>query len=208
MGHSRILASHSGASTPRGDDETLVSTPPSEQETLDAASSVQGSLDKLQRKRSWRRAPLAEQGSTLRAPTQPTGTKQEHTERGRVKLSVYTAYIQAASIPGFVFFLICVVLQQASQVLANVTLKQWGEHNQEAGGNSNMSSYLVLYGLCSTSTILASLAGTILIFVFCSLRSAKYLHNFVSLLMFIRCQYLNLVHSDVDRRHACTSEFL
>lgn len=186
MGHSRILASSSGSSTPRGDDETLVSTPPSELETLDATSPMRGSLDRLQKKRSWSRAPLAEQGNVLRAPTQPTGTKQEHTEHGRVKWSVYTAYIQAASVPGFAFFLMSVVAQQGSQVLANVTLKQWGEHNQKAGSNADMSTYLMLYGLCSTSTILMSLAGTILLFVYCTLRSAKYLHNSVSVLMLSR----------------------
>lgn len=177
-GHTQLLTS--GTSTPRGDDETLVPTPSSEQDTtFDVPNSVQGSLDKLPRKRSYGKASLAEIGNMLRAPTQPTGTK-EHTEHGRVKITVYTEYIKAASIMGFMFFLVCTIVQQASQVLANVTLKQWGEHNQRMGDNSGMSTYLLLYGLCSTGTILSSLAGTILLFVFCSLRSAKYLHNSVS----------------------------
>lgn len=184
MGHSRILAPRSGTSTPHGDDETLVSTP-SELETLDTANSVQESLDKLQRKRSFGRAALAQHGNALRASTQPTGSKQEHTERGRVKGTVYAEYVKAASFPAFVWFLVCVIVQQASQVLANVTLKQWGEHNQKVGDNSGMSSYLLFYGLCSTATILSSLAATILLFVFCTLRSAKYLHNNVSLTYFL-----------------------
>ncbi|KAF8527278.1 P-loop containing nucleoside triphosphate hydrolase protein [Gautieria morchelliformis] len=175
LGHSNILAS--GTSTPRGDDETLVSSSSSEQETTLDNTLVQGSLGKLQKRRSFGRAALAQVGTILRAPTQPTGTKQEHTERGRVKLTVYSRYIKAASVPGFVLFLVSVIAQQASNVLANVTLKQWGEHNQEMGSNSGMSSYLVLYGLCSIATILSSLTGTILLFVFCTLQAAKYLHN-------------------------------
>lgn len=186
-----------------------MSTPPSEQETtLDTESSVQVSLDKLQRKRSFGKAALAELGNVLRAPTQSTGTKQEHTEHGRVKTTVYTEYIKAASVTSFMFFLVSVIVTQASQVLANVTLKQWGEHNQKMGDNSGMSSYLLLYGLCSTATILSSLIGTILLFVFCTLRSAKYLHDAVSFLLLICVSIFNPARLDVTCCHAYPSEFL
>ncbi|KAF8586432.1 metal resistance protein YCF1 [Ramaria rubella] len=178
MGHSRILSSRSGTSTPRGDDETLAPTPPSDEgTTIDAANTLQGSIDKLGGKRSFGKAALAEVGNRLRSATQSNGSSKEHTERGRVKSTVYTAYVKAASVSGFLLFFLSTIMQQTFQVLANVTLKQWGEHNQEVGNNSGMSLYLLLYGLCSTATILSSLVGTLLLFVFCTLRSARLLHN-------------------------------
>ena len=186
MGHSRILASPSGTATPRGEDETLAPTPLSDQVTqVDNVSTILASLDKLERKRSFGKAALAHPGAGLHAPTQPAGPPKEHTERGRVKTDVYAEYVKAASIPGFVIFLLAIVLQQASQVLANVTLKQWAEHNQQVGSNKGMSVYLILYGLCSLATCLASMVGAITLFVFCTLRSAEYLHDSVSLHRFL-----------------------
>ena len=93
---------------------------------------------------------------------------------------MYVEYIRAASKTGFVFFLLATILQQAATVVGNLVLRSWGEHNQQAGNNSNMGKYMLVYGLSSFSSVLFSGAASILLLVLCSLRSAKQLHDTVS----------------------------
>lgn len=174
-GNSRILGPRSGTSTPRGDDETLTGTPPNES-LSDSLITSQTSLDKLPR-RDYGKAALVE--VSRRLALEKDGVVQEHAERGRVKPTVYAAYMKAASLPGFVFFIVCVIAQQVFQVLSSVTLQQWGQHNQETGDNSNMKFYLILYGLFALAAMVSSTLGSVTIFVYLALRSARHLHDSV-----------------------------
>lgn len=178
-GHSRILDPRSGTSTPRGDDETLAGTPPSETATS-GSSMVQSSFEKLTHRRDYGKAALVEVSKRLKP--KGDGIVQEHAERGRVKPAVYAAYMKAASMPGFVFFIVCVVAQQAFQVLSSYTLQRWGQHNQQTGDNSNMKFYLIAYGLFALAAMISSSAGSVTIFVYLALRSARHLHDNVRVL--------------------------
>jgi len=108
-----------------------------------------------------------------------TGLSKEHQEQGRVKPKVYLEYIKAASRIGFFMFLFTTVASQGVSVLGNLTLRGWGEHNKDAGTNDGMFKYLLLYGLLSLSSTLLSGASAIIIWVFCSVRSARRLHDSV-----------------------------
>ena len=108
------------------------------------------------------------------------GLSVEHQEQGKVKTLVYQEYIKAASIAGFVFFLLTTIAQQATSVLATFTLRYWGEHNGEQGSNDGMLIYLIVYGLFSLSSCLLGGVSSILMWVFCALRSARRLHDAVS----------------------------
>lgn len=112
-------------------------------------------------------------------PTANVNTK-EHIEQGRVKTEVYLSYLAAASRVGFLFFVLCTVLAQIVNVAANNTLRAWGEHNREAGSNKGVGKYLVGYGVFSLASTLFGAAAAILIWVYCSLRSARRLHDSVS----------------------------
>jgi hypothetical protein len=43
--------------------------------------------------------------------------------------------------------------QQALTVVGNLTLRNWGEHNQGEGQNDNATHYLMLYGVCVTALV-------------------------------------------------------
>jgi len=183
MGHGRVFDS-SGTSTPR-DDETLVSTPPSEPASAEGESTVQNSRASLEDKvtakltndgkRTYGKATLAEVGKQLKKST----TKEEHTERGRVKWSVYSAYMKAASRPGFVLFVTAILVTQSAQLLSNVTLKQWADHNAQEHENTDKWFYLGVYGGFNLLQIFSAMTGFLTIFILLGLRSAKHLHNAV-----------------------------
>jgi len=132
-------------------------------------------FEKTRERVSFTEARVAKQPS--RKASSSTGLTKEHTEQGRVKLNVYKQYIEAASKTGFIFFLLLTVLQQAASVAANLTLRDWGEHNREVGANRGMMKYLIIYGSFSLSSTLLSGLSSILIWVYCGLRSARRLHD-------------------------------
>jgi ATP-binding cassette, subfamily C (CFTR/MRP), member 1 len=109
-----------------------------------------------------------------------TGLSKEHQEQGRVKRSVYTEYIRAASKTGIAFFVLFMLAQQALAVLGNLVLRSWAEANQNSGENVAIGKYLILYGVVTLCTALAGGGAAMIIWVFCSLRSARMLHDNVS----------------------------
>lgn len=66
---------------------------------------------------------------------------------------------------------------QASVLASNLTLRAWGEHNADAGANSSMGRYLLAYGAFSAASALCGAVSSIVIWVLCALRSARYLHD-------------------------------
>ena len=132
--------------------------------------------EKLRRKESFQKARIHLAPSTN---VRSAGLTKEHQEKGSVKMEVYKQYIYAASKVGFILFLLTVSAQQATSVLGTLTLRYWGEHNQEIGNNSNKFKYLLVYGLFSLSSSILGGVAAIIIWVFCALRSARHLHDSV-----------------------------
>ncbi|EIN06055.1 multidrug resistance-associated ABC transporter [Punctularia strigosozonata HHB-11173 SS5] len=172
-----LSSSSSGASTPRRGD----GSPPADDTTTLADSTKEGELDdrdsviaEKSRKHSFGRAQLAD---TLPVRTTQDGPSKEHIEQGRVKREVYLEYIKAASKTGFTMFMLAIVLQQVLNLGANITLSFWGGHNRESGSNADAGKYLLLYGVFSLSATVISGAAYIIIWVMCSIRSSKHLHD-------------------------------
>ncbi|KAG1786323.1 P-loop containing nucleoside triphosphate hydrolase protein [Suillus plorans] len=106
------------------------------------------------------------------------GITKEHSEQGRVKMEVYSQYLRAASKKGFLFFVLATVLQQVVSVMSTVMLRLWGEHNREMGANAGLTDkYFLGYGLSNLMAIFLGACAALLIWVFCSLRSSKHLHD-------------------------------
>ncbi|KAF9269001.1 multidrug resistance-associated ABC transporter [Marasmius fiardii PR-910] len=139
--------------------------------------SVESSLlsEKLRRKGSFAKAVVAPP-EPLRQQS-PVGLSQEHKEQGTVKWSVYGEYIKAASRIASFFFVFLTIASQAINLMANLVLRSWGEHNREEGSNAGMFRYLLFYGVCSLSSVLCNFGAAVLIWVFCSIRSAQRLHD-------------------------------
>ncbi|KAK0488812.1 P-loop containing nucleoside triphosphate hydrolase protein [Armillaria novae-zelandiae] len=173
-GHGRSSSS-SGTSTPFITGGSGATTPKIQEEDLEAVKFDVTLSEKLRDRSSFSKAVIAKPSPT-RSP-ESTGLSREHMEQGRVKTHVYAEYIRAASKTGFSLFLAAIVAQQASSVLGNLVLRSWGEHNMEMGSNAGMLKYLIIYGAVSLSSILLGGAAAILMWVLCSLRSAKRLHD-------------------------------
>src|SRR5258706_1121963 len=60
---------------------------------------------------------------------------------------------------------------------ANYVLKSWAQHNQEVGRNTETGKYLALYGLAILASTLFSFFAAVILCVWCTLRSARYLHD-------------------------------
>ncbi|KAJ1307098.1 hypothetical protein OPQ81_001216 [Rhizoctonia solani] len=103
--------------------------------------------------------------------------KLEHREQGNVKFSVYKRYFEASSAPGVFAYILCMVAQQGCSILSNVALKMWGNHNQEAGDNSSVGYFLILYGTLALASALFSFVASVLQWVFCAIKSAQSLHD-------------------------------
>ncbi|KII85750.1 hypothetical protein PLICRDRAFT_144304 [Plicaturopsis crispa FD-325 SS-3] len=162
----------SGYTTPQTDEEPSATSVTSSDP--ESSFDEQRLLEKRVRRPSFTKAALAEIPPTRLATT---GANKEHSEQGKVKPLVYYQYLEAASKSGFALFLVATVLQQTMSVLASVTLRAWGEHNQQTGDNTGMFKYLLGYGLFSLSSVLLGGVAALLIWVLCSLRSARKLHD-------------------------------
>lgn len=174
-GHGNILTS-SGTSTPKTTG-TTASDEKTDSGTLSEEKSNNKEDESLSSKCASRRTSFSKPVVTGISLTPASRTTKEHSEQGRVKIDVYLRYIQAASVPGFIILLLAIVLQQGVQILGNVVLKAWGEHNRETGSNSDMGKYLLAYGLSSLSATLLGAASAILMWVLIALRSARSLHD-------------------------------
>ncbi|KAJ7224438.1 multidrug resistance-associated ABC transporter [Mycena pura] len=173
-GHS--TSSSSGSSTPFVTSGTA--TPIEDSANIGDDKSPDGAAmlsEKLRHRTSFPKAVFAPPKPVRAANS--AGLSQEHRETGRVKQRVYLEYIAAASKSGFVIYLFCAASQQVAGLLGNLTLRAWGEHNALMGDNSGMLKYLLIYGLFSLgSTVLGGISNVIM-WVYCSLRSSKRLHD-------------------------------
>lgn len=164
----------SGAQTPRADDDATVAPSSLSSSTTEDAEILS---KKLNRRKSFGAAALA---TTPPPRASSSGLSQERSEQGQVKKTVYLQYLTAASRVGFSAFLIMSFLQQAVSVLANITLRNLGEHNRESGDNSGMFNYLLGYGLFSLASIILGGISAVFLWVLCTVKSARYLHDSVS----------------------------
>ena len=108
---------------------------------------------------------------------------------------MYLRYLEAASKAGFVSFVVATILQQITSLMGNNMLREWGNHNSEVGGNEGAGVYLLGYGMASLSSTILGAVAALLIWVLCSVRSARKLHDSVSdgwMSSYVRCDVLML----------------
>ncbi|ORX35410.1 putative metal resistance protein ycf1 [Kockovaella imperatae] len=102
---------------------------------------------------------------------------KEHSEKGVVKRKVYAEYISAASKVGVSFFLLFMIAGQTASILSNYVLRFWAQKNTSAGDNTQVTKYLLAYGLMGISSSLLSVLSTIVLKLYCALRSSRKLHD-------------------------------
>ncbi|KAJ7623378.1 P-loop containing nucleoside triphosphate hydrolase protein [Roridomyces roridus] len=177
---SKLVRGHGSASGTSTPFVTSGSATPSEDTAINISDkapeyAVAAVSEKLRHRASYPRAVLAPPRPVRAANS--AGLSTEHKEQGQVKRRVYQQYIEAASKTGFIIFLVSALLQQALTLFGNLTLRSWGEHNREIGDNSGMFKYLLLYGLFSLASTLLGGISNVVVWILCSLRSSKRLHD-------------------------------
>ncbi|KAG0695819.1 P-loop containing nucleoside triphosphate hydrolase protein [Suillus ampliporus] len=170
---------NSGTTTPGRSSGMATPTTPTTSEG-DMQATLVGGLEcvseKVARRQSFTKAVLAAPPKLRDASS--SGITKEHSEQGRVKMEVYSQYLHAASKQGFLIFVLTTVLQQAMTIASTFMLRFWGEHNRETGANTGLADkYFLGYGLFNLVALFLAAVSALLIWVFCSLRSSKHLHD-------------------------------
>jgi len=162
-----------GDATPQEDDSTLVSS------SLGSPPLALGGIDDtIKRRKSYGRSQLKPPARGRLSVSE--GIQKEHSEKGRVKTSVYRKYIEACSESGFAVFLLTIALSQACSILSNFALRSWSEDNRRTGDNGGITKYLALSGIAQLLSVAFLTIATISLLLLCALRSSKQLHDNVS----------------------------
>lgn len=173
-GHSGTTTPHSrsGSATPQLEDGN---TSPLTPESIASSTILNEKNRQLRLAKPKIVMPVLKRSSEI-----PTGLTKEHQEQGSVRRRVYWQYMKAASVAGFVFFLVSALIHQAINVCSTLVLRSWSEYNQEMGENSSTMRYLAYYAILGLVQILLGFISTVILRVYCALKSAKHLHETVS----------------------------
>lgn len=101
----------------------------------------------------------------------------EESAKGKVAWDVYKQYAKACSVGGVFAVLAFQCASQGAQVGSNVWLKHWSSNNSQDGANNNVWLYLSIYALIGWSATIFAFLQTMVMWVYCAIRSAKYLHS-------------------------------
>ncbi|KAI7889943.1 multi drug resistance-associated protein MRP [Mucor mucedo] len=101
----------------------------------------------------------------------------EESAKGSVTWDVYKEYAKSCSFYGVIVVLLLLVLAQLASVGTNLWLKYWSSHNQNEGTNDGIWFYLSIYALIGWSSTLFAMVQTLVLWVFCAIRSARVLHS-------------------------------
>jgi ATP-binding cassette, subfamily C (CFTR/MRP), member 1 len=113
-----------------------------------------------------------------------TSQTKEKSEKGKVKWSVYWEYAQACDTRGVFLWVFAVVSVQALQVGSSLWLKTWAESNERSGGNLHIGRNIGIYFALGMATSAMVATQTIIMWVFCSIRASKRLHERMARAMF------------------------
>lgn len=103
--------------------------------------------------------------------------KAERKEEGRVKTSVYLAYLKACGLTGAILSFICMILVKLLGIAKSFWLKHWSEDNLSSGSNENVSMYVTVYAIIGIASSTTEILKNILLKFFCALKASKKLHN-------------------------------
>ncbi|KAG1269716.1 hypothetical protein G6F68_000016 [Rhizopus microsporus] len=101
----------------------------------------------------------------------------EESAKGSVTWDVYKEYAKSCSFYGVIAVLGLLTLSQLASVGTNLWLKHWSSVNLETGNNDHVWFYLGIYALIGWSSTILSMIQTLILWVYCAIRSARVLHS-------------------------------
>ncbi|KAG1554327.1 hypothetical protein G6F51_000001 [Rhizopus arrhizus] len=121
-------------------------------------------------------ASLAKTSKVKKAENERLMTVEE-AAKGSVSWDVYKEYARSCSFYGVIAVLVLLSLSQLASVGTNLWLKHWSSANQETGNNDRVWFYLGIYALIGWSSTILSMIQTLVLWVYCAIRSARVLHS-------------------------------
>jgi ABC-type multidrug transport system fused ATPase/permease subunit len=116
--------------------------------------------------------------TTTKAPEPKNSAlmSEEQMKQGSVSRSVYLAYAKACSYSAVIAYLISMVLSQSASISTSLWLTHWSSDN-DSGKDINPLYYIGVYALLGFSYSLLTVFQSIILQVYCGIRSARVLHQ-------------------------------
>lgn len=102
---------------------------------------------------------------------------EEQMKQGSVSRSVYLAYAKACSYSAVIAYLLSMILSQSASISTSLWLTHWSSDNDSGKGVSSPMYYIGVYALLGFSYSLLTVFQSIILQVYCGIRSARVLHQ-------------------------------
>ncbi|KAK8124884.1 metal resistance protein YCF1 [Apiospora kogelbergensis] len=110
-------------------------------------------------------------------PSSKTRQTKEHLEQGKVKWDVYLEYARTSNLVAVAIYLFALVAAQSAQIGGSIWLKNWTEHNTDAGANPDVGKYLGIYFAFGIGSAALTVIQTLILWIFCSIEASRKLHE-------------------------------
>ncbi|KAF9145057.1 hypothetical protein BGX30_010456 [Mortierella sp. GBA39] len=117
--------------------------------------------------------------TTAKAPEPKNSAlmSEEQMKQGSVSRSVYLAYAKACSYSAVIAYLLSMVLSQSASISTSLWLTHWSSDNDSGNGAHGPMYYIGVYALLGFSYSLLTVFQSIILQVYCGIRSARVLHQ-------------------------------
>ncbi|OAQ30743.1 ATP-binding cassette transporter 1 [Linnemannia elongata AG-77] len=102
---------------------------------------------------------------------------EEQMKQGSVSRSVYLAYAKACSYSAVIAYILSMVLSQSASISTSLWLTHWSSDNDSGNGVNSPMYYIGVYALLGFSYSLLTVFQSIILQVYCGIRSARVLHQ-------------------------------
>lgn len=102
---------------------------------------------------------------------------EEQMKQGSVHRSVYLAYAKACSYSAVIAYILSMVLSQSASISTSLWLTHWSSDNDSGKGAKSPMYYIGVYALLGISYSLLTVFQSIILQVYCGIRSARVLHQ-------------------------------
>lgn len=105
-----------------------------------------------------------------------SGRSEKH-QQGKVKWSVYKAYMQACGSRNVLIFMLFIIISMAFSVLANVWLKHWSDRNNTVNSDTSQWGSLGIYFLLCFAGAVFTFCQSLIQWLLCSISGSKIMHQ-------------------------------
>ncbi|KAG0313169.1 hypothetical protein BGZ99_009032 [Dissophora globulifera] len=102
---------------------------------------------------------------------------EEQMRQGSVSRSVYLAYAKACSYRSVFFYILSMVFSQGASISTSLWLTHWSSDNDKGDHSHGPMYYIGVYAMLGMSYSLLTVFQSIILQVFCAIRSARVLHE-------------------------------